>query len=390
MRQKARTRPPRNTLLQYAASRSGNAGTRPVARLALPRPERDNAKSARTQEETMAKMHAVQVRKSGALDLVQLDVPEPRAGQVRIRVDACGVCHSDSLTVNRAFPWIQLPRTPGHEVAGAIDAVGAGVDSWKVGQRVGVGWHGGHCGHCDSCRKGDFVTCRNQQICGISYDGGYAQYMVAPVEALVSIPAELAAADAGPLLCAGITVFNSLRNAGARPGDLVAVLGIGGLGHLGVQFAVKMGYRTVALARGRDKEALAKQLGAHLYIDTTERDPAAELAKLGGARVVLATVTSSKAMSAVMGGLGVDGKLVILGADMEPLSLNTVPMIMARQSVQGWPSGAPHDSEDTLAFSVLTGVRAMIETVPLAQAPQAYERMMSGKARFRMVVLPHA
>jgi len=338
----------------------------------------------------MAKMHAVQVRKSGALDLVQLDVPEPRAGQVRIRVEACGVCHSDSLTVNRAFPWIQLPRTPGHEVAGAIDAVGAGVDSWKVGQRVGVGWHGGHCGHCDSCRKGDFVTCRNQQICGISYDGGYAQYMVAPVEALVSIPAELAAADAGPLLCAGITVFNSLRNAGARPGDLVAVLGIGGLGHLGVQFAVKMGYRTVALARGRDKEALAKQLGAHLYIDTTERDPAAELAKLGGARVVLATVTSSKAMSAVMGGLGVDGKLVILGADMEPLSLNTVPMIMARQSVQGWPSGAPHDSEDTLAFSVLTGVRAMIETVPLAQAPQAYERMMSGKARFRMVVLPHA
>jgi len=338
----------------------------------------------------MAKMHAVQVRKSGALDLVQLDVPEPRAGRVRIRVEACGVCHSDSLTVNRAFPWIQLPRTPGHEVAGAIDAVGAGVDSWKVGQRVGVGWHGGHCGHCDSCRKGDFVTCRNQQICGISYDGGYAQYMVAPVEALVSIPAELAAADAGPLLCAGITVFNSLRNAGARPGDLVAVLGIGGLGHLGVQFAVKMGYRTVALARGRDKEALAKQLGAHLYIDTTERDPAAELAKLGGARVVLATVTSSKAMSAVMGGLGVDGKLVILGADMEPLSLNTVPMIMARQSVQGWPSGAPHDSEDTLAFSVLTGVRAMIETVPLAQAPQAYERMMSGKARFRMVVLPHA
>jgi D-arabinose 1-dehydrogenase-like Zn-dependent alcohol dehydrogenase len=338
----------------------------------------------------MAKMHAVQVRKSGALDLVQLDVPEPRAGQVRIRVEACGVCHSDSLTVNRAFPWIQLPRTPGHEVAGAIDAVGAGVDSWKVGQRVGVGWHGGHCGHCDSCRKGDFVTCRNQQICGISYDGGYAQYMVAPVEALVSIPAELVAADAGPLLCAGITVFNSLRNAGARPGDLVAVLGIGGLGHLGVQFAVKMGYRTVALARGRDKEALAKQLGAHLYIDTTERDPAAELAKLGGARVVLATVTSSKAMSAVMGGLGVDGKLVILGADMEPLSLNTVPMIMARQSVQGWPSGAPHDSEDTLAFSVLTGVRAMIETVPLAQAPQAYERMMSGKARFRMVVLPHA
>jgi len=335
-------------------------------------------------------MHAAQVRRAGALELVQVDVPEPGPRQVRVRVEACGVCHSDSLTVNRAFPWIQLPRTPGHEVAGAIDAVGAQVETWKVGQRVGVGWHGGHCGYCESCRKGDFVTCRNQQICGISYDGGYADYMVAPVEALVSIPAGLTATEAGPLLCAGITVFNSLRHAGARPGDLVAVLGIGGLGHLGVQFAAKMGYRTVALARGPDKEALAKQLGAHVYIDTTAQDPAAELARLGGARVVLATVTSSKAMSAVMGGLGVNGKLVILGADMEPLSLNAVPMIMARQSVQGWPSGAPHDSEDTLAFSVLSGVRAMIETVPLAQAPQAYERMMSGKARFRMVVTPRS
>jgi D-arabinose 1-dehydrogenase-like Zn-dependent alcohol dehydrogenase len=271
-----------------------------------------------------------------------------------------------------------------------IDAVGGNADPWKIGQRVGVGWHGGHCGHCESCRRGDFVTCRNQRICGVSYDGGYAEYMVAPVEALVSIPDELTAAEAGPLLCAGITVFNSLRNAGARPGDLVAILGIGGLGHLGVQFAVKMGYRTVALARGRDKEALAKRLGAHQYIDTTDQDPAAALAGLGGARVILATVTSSKAMSAVMGGLGVNGKLVILGADVEPLSLNAVAMIRTRQSVQGWPSGAPRDSEDALAFSVLTGVRAMIETVPLAQAPQAYERMMSGKARFRMVVLPRA
>jgi D-arabinose 1-dehydrogenase-like Zn-dependent alcohol dehydrogenase len=338
----------------------------------------------------MAKMQAAQVRRPGALELVQVDVPEPAAGQVRIRVEACGVCHSDSLTVNRVFPWMQLPRTPGHEVAGVIDAVGARVDPWKVGQRVGVGWHGGHCGHCESCRKGDFVTCQNQQICGISYDGGHAEYMVAPVEALVSIPAELTAAEAGPLLCAGITVFNSLRNAGARPGDLVAVLGVGGLGHLGVQFSAKMGYRTVALARGRDKEPLAKQLGAHGYIDTTQQDPAAELAKLGGARVILATVTSSKAMSAVLGGLGVNGKLVILGADMEPLSVSAVPMIMRRQAIQGWPSGSPRDSEETLAFSTLTGVRAIIETVPLAQAPQAYERMMSGKARFRMVVVPRA
>jgi D-arabinose 1-dehydrogenase-like Zn-dependent alcohol dehydrogenase len=338
----------------------------------------------------MAKMQAAQVRRPGALELVQVDVPEPAAGQVRIRVEACGVCHSDSMTVNRVFPWIQLPRTPGHEVAGVIDAVGARADPWKVGQRVGVGWHGGHCGHCESCRKGDFVTCQNQQICGISYDGGYAEYMVAPVEALVSIPAELTAAEAGPLLCAGITVFNSLRNAGARPGDVVAVLGVGGLGHLGVQFSAKMGYRTVALARGRDKEPLAKQLGAHAYIDTTQQDPAAELAKLGGARVILATVTSSKAMSAVLSGLGVNGKLVILGADMEPLSVSAVPMIMRRQAIQGWPSGSPRDSEETLAFSTLSGVRAMIETVPLAQAPQAYERMMSGKARFRMVVVARA
>ena len=336
----------------------------------------------------MAKMNSAQVRKPGGLEVVQVDVPEPQAGQVRIRVEACGVCHSDSLTVHRAFPWIELPRTPGHEVAGVIDAVGVRVEPWKVGQRVGVGWHGGHCGYCESCRRGDFVTCRNQKICGISYDGGYAEYMVAPAEALVSIPAELKATEAGPLLCAGITVFNSLRNAGARAGDTVAILGIGGLGHLGVQFAAKMGYRTVALARGKDKEALARQLGAHSYIDTAAQDPGAELAKLGGARVILATATSSKAMGAVMSGLGVNGKLVILGADTEPMSINTLPMIMARQSIQGWPSGAPRDCEETLAFSAMAGVRAMIETVPLAQAPQAYERMLSGKARFRMVITP--
>jgi D-arabinose 1-dehydrogenase-like Zn-dependent alcohol dehydrogenase len=336
----------------------------------------------------VSKMRAVQVVKPGTLELVQIEIPEPEAGQVRIRVEACGVCHSDSLTVAKAFPWIQLPRTPGHEVAGVIDKLGAGVTSWKAGQRVGVGWHGGHCGQCLSCRKGDYITCRNQKICGISYDGGYAEFMVAPIEALVSIPDELKSAEAGPLLCAGITVFNSLRHAGALPGDLVAVLGLGGLGHLGVQFAVKMGYRTAALARGSDKAALANTLGAHLYIDTTAQDPAVELTKLGGARVILATASSSTAMSAAMGGLGIDGKLIILGVDTAPLNINALPMIMSRQSIQGWPSGTPADSEDTLAFSALTGVRAMIETVPLAQAVSAYERMLSGNARFRMVVTP--
>jgi D-arabinose 1-dehydrogenase-like Zn-dependent alcohol dehydrogenase len=334
----------------------------------------------------MAKMQAAQVRKVGSLEVVEVDILEPAARQVRIRVEACGVCHSDSLTVHQAFPWIQLPRTPGHEVAGIVDAVGADTFPWKVGQRVGVGWHGGHCGYCVSCRKGDFVTCRNQKICGISYDGGYAQYMVAPVEALVAIPDDLNSVEAGPLLCAGITVFNSLRHAGAQPGDVVAVLGIGGLGHLGVQYAAKMGYKTVALARGADKAALAKKLGAHLYIDTASQDPAAELTKLGGARVILATASSSKATAAVLGGLGIDGKLVMLGVDVEPLSINAVPMIMSRQSVMGWPSGQPSDSEETLAFSGLSGVRAMIETMPLSQAPQAYERMMSGHARFRVVI----
>ena len=334
----------------------------------------------------MSKMQAIQVRKAGTLESVEIDIPEPGSRQVRIRVEACGVCHSDSLTVNRAFPWIQLPRTPGHEVAGVIDKLGADVVPWKAGQRVGVGWHGGHCGYCVSCRKGDFVTCRNQKICGVSYDGGYAEYMVAPMEALVAIPDDLKSAEAGPLLCAGITVFNSLRNTGVQPGELVAVLGLGGLGHLAVQYAVKMGYKTVALARGRDKEALAKQLGAHLYVDTASTDPAAELTKLGGARVILATASSSKAMSAVMGGLGIDGKLVMLGVDAEPLSVNAVPMIMSRQSIQGWPSGQPSDSEETLAFTALSGIRAMIETVPLAQAPQAYERMIGGHARFRMVI----
>jgi D-arabinose 1-dehydrogenase-like Zn-dependent alcohol dehydrogenase len=333
-------------------------------------------------------MKAVQVLQPGKLELVEIDIPTPGPNQVRIRIEACGVCHSDALTVNRLFPTIELPRTPGHEVAGVIDAVGEGVRSWQKGQRVGVGWHGGHCGYCTSCRKGDFVTCSNQQICGLSYDGGYAEYMVAPPEALILIPDELKAAEAGPLLCAGITVFNSLRNAGARPPDRVAVHGLGGLGHLAVQFSAKMGYETIAMARGADKAEFAHKLGAHRYIDTNQEDAAQALQKMGGARVIVSTITDGKSMAAAAGGLGVNGKLLIVGAAMDPLQINSLPMLMARQTIQGWPSGTPADSQDTLTFSALTGVRAMIEVVPLVQAPQAYERMMSGKARFRMVVTP--
>jgi D-arabinose 1-dehydrogenase-like Zn-dependent alcohol dehydrogenase len=306
---------------------------------------------------------------------------------VRIKVEACGVCHSDSFTKEGNWPGIQYPRVPGHEVAGTIDAVGTGVAGWTTGQRVGVGWHGGHCGHCDSCRRGDFVTCQiAPQVPGIAYDGGYAEYMVAPAGALALIPEALSAVDAGPLMCAGITTFNPLRNSNARAGDLVAVLGVGGLGHLGIQFAAKMGFKTVAIARGRDKEPLSRKLGAEHYIDSQTQDAAAELTKLGGAKVILATVTSGKAMSAVLGGLGVNGKLIILGAADEPLEVNGILMIGGRRSIMGWPSGNSIDSQDTLSFSVLTGVRAMTEVFPLERAAEAYERMMSGKARFRAVL----
>ncbi len=336
----------------------------------------------------MAKMRAVQVsRPNGPLELVERDIPEPGAGSVRIKVQACGICHSDSLTKEGTFPGIQYPRVPGHEVAGIIDAVGPGVAGWEAGQRVGVGWHGGHCGYCDSCRRGDFVTCQNApQVPGISYDGGYADYMVAPMGALALIPQELSAVEAGPLMCAGITTFNALRNSGARPGDVVAILGVGGLGHLAVQFAAKMGFLTVAIARGQDKGPLAKQLGAKHYIDGVSQDAVAELGRLGGAKVILATVTNSKAMTAVLGGLGVNGKLVILGAAFEPLEVSGLPLILRRQSIMGWPSGTSSDSQDTLSFSVLTGVRSMSEVFPLERAPEAYERMMSGKARFRVVL----
>jgi len=333
-------------------------------------------------------MRAVRVtRAKGPLELVEVTIPEPGPGSVRIKVEACGICHSDSVTKEALFPGIQFPRAPGHEVAGVIDAVGAGVAGWRAGQRVGVGWHGGHCGYCDSCRRGDFVTCQiAPQIPGISYDGGYADYMIAPVGALAAIPEGLTAVEAAPLMCAGITTFNSLRHSGARPGDTVAVLGIGGLGHLGVQFAAKMGFKTVAIARGADKAPLARKLGAQHYIDSEATDAAAELVKLGGARVILATVTSGKAMSAVLGGLGVDGKLVVVGAAADPLEVPTLPLLFGRRSIMGWPSGTSIDSQDTLAFSVLTGVRPMTEVFPLERAVEGYERMMSGKARFRVVL----
>jgi len=336
----------------------------------------------------MSKMHVVQVtRPNGPLEIVEREIPEPAAGSVRIKVEACGICHSDSVTKEGTWPGIQYPRVPGHETAGIVDAIGAGVAGWKEGQRVGVGWHGGHCGYCDSCRRGEFVTCQiAPQIPGIAYDGGYAEYMSAPAGALALIPDGLPSVDAGPLMCAGVTTFNSLRNSGARPGDLVAILGIGGLGHLGIQFAAKMGFRTVAIARGSDKEPLARKLGAWSYIDSKTQDPAAELLKLGGAKVVLATVTSGDAMSATLGGLVVNGKLVILGAAAEPLQVPGIPLMLGRRSIMGWPSGSSIDSQDTLAFSMLTGVRAMNEIFPLERAGEAYEHMMSGKARFRAVL----
>ncbi|MBW0445562.1 alcohol dehydrogenase [bacterium M00.F.Ca.ET.228.01.1.1] len=335
----------------------------------------------------MSSMKAVQVDAAGGpLTVVERDIPQPGDGQVRIKVQACGICHSDSLTKEGQWPGLQFPRVPGHEIAGVIDALGAGIEGWTVGQRVGVGWHGGHCGRCARCRHGDFVLCEKAQIPGISYDGGYAEFVVAPVEALASIPDDLSDTDAAPLLCAGITTYNALRNSGARAGDVVAILGVGGLGHLGVQFARKMGFRTVAIARGQDKASLAKELGAHHYIDSRAQNVAEELQKLGGARVILATVTSGKAMSAAVGGLGLNGKLIMVGISEEPVEVPIAQFIMGRSSIQGWPSGTSADSQDTLAFSALSGVKPMIEEFPLERAAEAYERMMSGDARFRVVL----
>ncbi len=335
----------------------------------------------------MPKMRAAQIsRPGGAFELVEREIPEPAAGEVRIKVQACGICHSDSLVKEGHWPGIQYPRVPGHEVVGVVDSVGAGVAQWRPGQIVGVGWHGGNCGYCDACRAGNFFGCTVKlQITGISFDGGYADYMVAPAIAVALLPDGLTPVEAAPLMCAGITTFNALRNSAAQPGDVVAVLGLGGLGHLGVQYAVKMGFKTVAIARGEDKGPLARQLGAWKYIDSQAGDPAAELQKLGGAKVILATVTNGDAMSAVAGGLGLNGTLVVIGA-AQNMQISPLLLIGGRRSVKGWYSGTAADSQDTLAFSVLSGVRSMNEVYPLEKVAEAYERMESGKARFRVVL----
>jgi D-arabinose 1-dehydrogenase-like Zn-dependent alcohol dehydrogenase len=335
----------------------------------------------------MAKMKAVQVPKAGGdFEIVERDIPQPATGQVRIRVLACGVCHSDSVTKEGLFPGIVYPRVPGHEVAGVIDEVGTGVTTWKKGQRVGVGWHGGQDGTCLACRRGDFINCPNAKVCGISYDGGYQEYMVAPVEGLADMPESLDVAEAAPLMCAGVTTFNALRHAGAMPSDLVAVQGIGGLGHLGIQFADKFGYRVAAIGRGMENGALAKKLGADIYIDSAATDPGAELQKLGGAAAILATAPSGKSMSALIGGLGNNGVLMVVGASMDPIEVSPIQLIFGKKAIKGWASGLPTDSQDTLRFAELTGVRPMIEKYPFAKAAEAYARMMSGKAEFRVVL----
>ena len=334
----------------------------------------------------MPSMKAVQISKPGGdFELVERPIPEPGRSQIRIKVDACGVCHSDVLVKEGLMP-IPYPRIPGHEVAGRVDAVGADVTQWKPGQRVGVGWHGGHCFICDACRRGDFIICQNEKITALAFDGGYAEYMIAPAEAVAAMPDDLPAAEAAPLMCAGITTFNSLRNSGARAPALVAVQGIGGLGHLGLQYARQLGFHTVAIGRGADKEALAMKLGAHDYIDTAAGSATEALQKMGGARVILATAPDSKAMSGLVGGLAKGGTLLVVGVGPEPLSIVPGEIVLVRRAIQGWPSGTAKDSEDTLQFSVLTGVRPMIEKYPLAKAAEAYDQMMSGRARFRAVL----
>jgi D-arabinose 1-dehydrogenase-like Zn-dependent alcohol dehydrogenase len=332
-------------------------------------------------------MKAVQVSKPGGnFEIVERPIPEPGRAQVRIKVEACGICHSDAIVKETGFPGLQYPRIPGHEIAGRIDAVGADVTQWKPGQRVGVGWHGGHCFVCDPCRRGDFILCKVGKITGISFDGGYAEYVVVPTEAVAAMPDDLPADEAAPLLCAGITVFNALRNSGARGGDLVAVQGVGGLGHLGIQYARQMGFRTVAIGRGGDKEAVARKLGAHSYIDTSDAGPAVPLQALGGARVVLATAPDSSAISSLVDGLAPGGKVVVIGVGPGPLAVTPLQIVLNRKSIQGWPSGSAIDSEDTLQFSSLTGVRPMIERFPLEKAAEGYDQMSSGRARFRVVL----
>jgi D-arabinose 1-dehydrogenase-like Zn-dependent alcohol dehydrogenase len=334
-----------------------------------------------------APMKVARIPRAGAdFEIVEREIPRPNAGEVRIEVQACGVCHSDALTKEGQWPGIQYPRSPGHEVAGVIDETGPGVSVWKKGQRVGVGWHGGQDNTCRSCRRGDFRNCENLKIPGISYDGGYQQYMVAPVEALVPIPSSLNAAEAAPLLCAGITTYNALRHSGAMPGDIVAVQGIGGLGHLGIQFANHFGYKVVAIGRGSDSAALAKKLGASVYIDSKAANATEELKKMGGAQVILATAPNSKAMSDLFEGLGPNGKLMAIGVAFDPIEVAPAQLISGSRTIQGWAAGTPADSEDTLRFAELSGVRPMIETFPLERAAEAYARMMSGKAQFRVVL----
>jgi D-arabinose 1-dehydrogenase-like Zn-dependent alcohol dehydrogenase len=333
----------------------------------------------------MATMRVVQVsRPNGPLEMVERPIPEPTASTVRIRVQACGICHSDAIVKDGLFPCT-YPRVPGHEVAGVVDAVGAGVTAWSVGQRVGVGWHGGYCGQCEPCRRGEMFACQTSQVTGLTFDGGYAEYMLAPASAVVRLPAELSPVEAAPLMCAGITTFNALRNSGARPGDLVAVHGLGGLGHLGVQYAAKMGFHTVAIARGQDKAPLAQKLGASIYLDSQAIDPAAELQKLGGAKVILATVISGEAMSAVQGGLAINGTMLLIGA-AHTMQISPLQLLMGNRSFKGWYSGTSIDSQDAAAFSARTGVRSMNEPYPLDRAAEGYERMLSGKARFRVVL----
>lgn len=335
----------------------------------------------------MAKNLAVQVSKAGGeFELVEREIPRPGAGEIRIKVEACGICHSDMLVKQGGFPGLTYPRVPGHEVVGVVDEVGSGVTEWKKGDRVGVGWHGGHCFVCDPCRRGDFVTCQREAITGITRDGGYQQYMLARHETVALVPEGLDAAEAGPLMCAGITTFNALRHSGAVVGDLVGVQGIGGLGHLGIQYAAKAGYRVVGIGRGPENAALAKKLGAFAYIDTKATKAAEELKKLGGAKVILATAPNAKAMSELVEGLGVGGKLLVVGAPFEPIDVFAVQLLLARRGIQGWPSGTARDSQDTLEFSKFAGVRPMIEKYPLEKVKEGYERMESGKAEFRVVL----
>jgi D-arabinose 1-dehydrogenase-like Zn-dependent alcohol dehydrogenase len=332
-------------------------------------------------------MKAAQISKAGGdWELVERDIPEPGVGHVRVKVEACGICHSEALVKEGLWPGLQYPRIPGHEIAGRIDALGDNVTSWQKGQRVGVGWHGGHCFVCEQCRRGDFAMCVNRKVTGVDFDGGYAEYMIAPAAVLAAIPDELPAEEAGPFMCAGVTVFNALRTSGARAGEVVAVHGIGGLGHLGVQYARQMGFRTVAINRGNDKEALARQLGAHHYIDATATDVASELQKLGGANLILATAPNAQAISALVDGLSPGGKLLVPAAAGEPLTINVFSLIMRRSSVAGWYSGTAKDSQDTLEFSALAGVHPMIEKYPLDRVAEGYEQMHSGKVRFRVVL----